>query len=95
MRFSPENILLYLFLELRIDELAEGSGVLDLYRGDEYLFCRIGIDKNRGASFFPALGDGPRVLALYSRGDRSGRTSGHGAARLWRACDEGRDAATG
>ena len=37
MRFSPENILLYLFLELRIDELAEGSGVLDLYRGDEYL----------------------------------------------------------
>ncbi len=62
-------------------------------------FCRIGIDKNRGASFFPASGDGPRVLALYSRGNRSGRTSGHGAAQLWRARDEGRDkwrdAATG
>ena len=56
MRFSPENILLYLFLELRSDELAEGSGVLDLYRGDEYLFCRIGIDKNRGTSFFFGIG---------------------------------------
>ena len=54
-------------------------------------FVASALTKTEEHHFFPASGDGPRVLALYSGGNRSGRTSGHGAARLWRARDEGRD----